>query len=163
YLTVFAIECPTMADQPILKIPVSADDDGTFDALLAKLDRLKQHMGTMPGGWKDHAQAVSQSGEALGGAFAQVQKFAKLADNSKLTGQNSFIFLFAKESKETERSWFRISKEVVSVQKSFENIARSAVTFGRYGLLSSLTGFGALGLGAYGLLSATDKTTHDLA
>lgn len=148
-----------MADIPAIKVDI---DDSSLDAFLAKFERAKELAGEgVHAHWNTAASAGvgSTAGGASGGggaAQAQAQAFqnanraaqtlSNTLNKGTFKGNNSFIEVFARRSKEIDKSWININKTFANVGRGFNDTFRALV--GGPAALLRLMGAAGLAVGA---------------
>jgi hypothetical protein len=154
-------------EKSIIRIPV---DTAEFDEFTDKFMRYQEKLNQQPEAWagtrkgikntkgelnemhQAFSRLVGKTIDQRGGTF---DKFAKAAKDRKLTGDDSFIAKFSKQSREVDRSWENITKSITSAEKGMSSLLRFGMGFG--GLVGLLAGTGV------GLLEATKSAVHDAA
>lgn len=148
-----------MADSAILKLPIDSED---FDALLKKVEDFKKDLAELPDAWRAQDEGVkllSSSFEMASNHFNQIRE---AANDTKLTGQSSFISRFEKSSDKAEKSWGKMTKWISDSNKNLTGIARLAIISGSRGGLFGAAAGGVLGLGGV-LVGGTVAAAGSLA
>lgn len=100
---------------------------------------------------------AARGGSGVGGdkGVSIFDKFSKAGKDPKLTGEQSFIRKFLKDSKETDRAWEGIVKSITASEKGMSSLLRLGMGFGGI--------FGLLGGAGIGLLEASKSASNDAA
>jgi hypothetical protein len=133
-----------VADKPILKLPVDSED---FDALLKKIENFKKDLGELPEAWAKQDEGVKLLSSSFEMASNHFNKIKQDANDTKLTGNSSFISRFEKSSDKAEKSWGKMTKWISDSQKNLTGIARMAIISSSRGGLFGAAAGGVLGLG----------------
>jgi Transglycosylase SLT domain len=161
-----------MPDVPVLRLPIDSSD---FDEFSDKFMRYQKKLDEQPDAWAGTARGVrntkremadmhsafsklmTRSVDQRGGAGGSsvFDKFAKAGKDPKLTGDQSFIKKFLKDSKETDRAWEGVVKSITASEKGMSSLLRLGMGFGGI--------FGLLGGAGIGLLEATKSAANDAA
>ncbi len=136
-----------MADSPILTIPV---DTSQFDEFMAKWKALQEGMkqGT-PDPFAGAAASAREAAEQTGKLATEVDHIAQQSASSRMTGQSSFIVLFAKNMHFAAQDSEKVSKNIDKTNKgllvtlrnwtNIKSLRKDALALG---------GFAAAGVGA---------------
>lgn len=136
----------------IVKVPV---DSSEFDAFLQKFHDYQTLLEDQPEQWRDSAKGIKEADRAFGKMEASFSKLVKASVDPKFSSPTNGVFKrVEKSSKEIERSWTSIGRDVEKASKGLGNLARNGLNFaslGAFGGIGSLVG--ALGVGAYAATS----------
>ena len=150
-----------MADQPILKVPVTVDEEGSVDAFLAKLAQAREALKDIPMQWGGHgpssATPASQGGGPNAGIVSKApgkgaqpapktvfDQFKDASNDPKASGSSSFIGRFQKASVFIRQDWQKISKEIELSTKGLTGLTRASLNLGGAGGLFGLLGAGGV-------------------
>jgi hypothetical protein len=125
-----------MADQPIIKIPL---DSSEFDEFTDKFMKYQAALEKQDGAWagtKRGIKTTKSEFDAMGNAFSAVVSKAIDPKFARSFGG------FQKTSKDSEKSWEIISKDIARSAKEMETLARMSTSFGGF-----MKGLGVAGLG----------------
>jgi hypothetical protein len=172
-----------VADVPILKVPVSIDEEGSVDEFLKKLQAARDSLKDISPAWGGlaplpanpfvpPAQGGGASAGASGGSGGSAGKgaqpgstsnFEQAAQASKdphLSGQSSFIERFRKSSFESEKAWHLIVRDMEKAFKGLSGLSRMSVGLNPLGMLGA---FGAVGAASASVGAAVIGADNSLA
>ncbi|MFM0665394.1 transglycosylase SLT domain-containing protein [Paraburkholderia sediminicola] len=142
-------------DKPVISIPI---DDADFMAFLEKFDQFKEDAKTGVDPFAGAAHSAQAADVAAAGMTTAFQAFSKAAVSSKMTGNQSFSFLFA-------RDMHFAAKDTKEIDKNLAKSSKSMLGFNRQ--WSALKTAAKAGLGLFGIPgaigAAAAKTASDLA
>lgn len=144
-----------MAQVPIVEIPVNTE---AFDAFLDRFEKYREQAAEGVDPFEGAAKSAQAADAATAGMNASFAAFAKAASGSKMTGNQSFSFQFA-------RNIHNAAKDTRDIDKNLAKSNKSMLGFTRQ--WSALKTAAKAGLGIFGIPTAIGaaaaKTASDIA
>jgi hypothetical protein len=146
-----------MSDTPLIKIPVSVDDDGGMDAFLAKLQAAHESIQALPDAWKDHHREMTSATRTT--RSDPFEEFARASSDPKLTGQSSFISKFEHATLNSRKDWAKIERSVETTHRFMSGLAQMAIGFGAFA--RGVGALGGVGVAAFGAVAKASDSLAD--
>ncbi|PZR49636.1 lytic transglycosylase domain-containing protein [Paraburkholderia fungorum] len=137
--------------KPVLKIPV---DTSEYDAFVERFMEYQDLLEKQEGAWANTNKGIRQQKTAFEDVDRAFSDLVDKAQKPKLT--ESFVKV-TKNSKETEKSWRNISREIERAGKGMGGLARAGLGLGALGI------FGGVGALAGGLFAGVRNADNSLA
>lgn len=144
-----------MADKPVLKINVDTESWDRFIDSYHSYNKLLEEQGEA---WAVTNRGIRQVKTTFDDVEEAFNAVVKEATDPKLSGNSGAFAKVTKSSRDIEKSWHNVNREIKEVVKSVGSIAR----FGAGGL-GVLGLFGTVGTAAAGLAAGTKAADDDLA
>lgn len=143
-----------MADKKILEIPV---DTAAWDSFVSSFMEYQKLLEKQESAWANSNRGIRQQRTAFDDVERSFGTVVKEVLDPKLTGSSGAFVKITKNSKETEKSWHNISRDLEKSARSMGGLARSGLNFGMLGV------FGAAGSLVGGLAAGVAGANNSLA
>jgi hypothetical protein len=144
-----------VADKPIIKIPVDTEEWDKFIDSYQNYNNLLEKQGDA---WAGTNKGIRQQKTAFDDVDKSFSDLVNKAQNPKFSGPNGSFVKVTKSSKETEKSWRNIARDMEKSSKSMMGIARSGLS------VQSIAGlFGMAGTVATGLFAGNVSANNSFA
>ena len=143
-----------MADKAVVRIPVDLSE---WDAFIDSWNHYNAQLEKNGDAWAGTNKGIRTQKTAFDDMEQSFSDLVHKATDQKFSGSNGSFVKITKSSRETEKSWHNIARDLEKSSKSMLGLARGGLNF------SSLGGFGILGAvaGAAGGIFAGVKGADD--
>ncbi|WP_158935067.1 hypothetical protein [Burkholderia sp. S171] len=147
-----------MSDKPILKIPVDTEEWDQFVDSFANYQKLLETQGDA---WAGSNKGIRQQKTAFDEVDKSFSDLVSKATDNKFSGPGGAFVKVQKNSKETEKSWRNIAKDLEKSAKSMGGLARNGLSFSGVGGLLGVGGLAAAGMGVFNAVRSADNSLAD--
>lgn len=139
----------------ILEIPI---DDADWQAFLKSFHEYNALLSKQGDAWASTNSGIKQMGTAFEEAEESFDGLAEKATSNKFSGSSGAFVKVTKSSKETEKSWRNIARDLEKSSKSMVGLARNGLSFAGVGGLLGLGGVAAAGVGIFDSVRGADNS-----
>ncbi|MGX7850924.1 lytic transglycosylase domain-containing protein [Pseudomonas aeruginosa] len=143
-----------MADKPIIRIPVDTEE---WDRFIDSWQLYNSQLEKNSEAWASSNKGIRQQKTAFDDVDKSFSDLVSKATDNKFSGPGGAFVKVQKNSKETEKSWRNIAKDLEKSAKSMGGLARSSLGLGGLGFIGAAAG------AAGGVFAGVKNADNDLA